>query len=301
LVSASAGNTSISLAYDGLGRLGAISVLENGLEVSNREYIWSDNEICEEREPDGTVSKRFFSQGVKLETGGKAGDYYYAKDHLKSIRELTDSAGNVRARYAYDPSGQRTKFMGDLDTDFGFAGMFWIGEARLNLTRFRAYDPNPGRWLSRDPLKDAEVEEGYNLFSYVRNNPVNLIDPLGLVVNQDCCQKEFASMREKSLTGEEKRRSAILACLAGLIGGVAALRLIRVIYLRGVAGEISVLAAEGLALPLASATLLALMACIDKAQSEKMAEELYSMAADLYFECKKKPCLPPPCAIAPAP
>jgi RHS repeat-associated protein len=74
--------------------------------------------------------------------------------------------------------------MGDLETDFGFAGMFWLEEAGLNLTRFRSYDPNLGRWLSRDPLKDAEVEEGYNLYCYVHNNPVNFTDPLGL---HSCC------------------------------------------------------------------------------------------------------------------
>ena len=180
LVSATAGNKSTLFIYDGLGRLGAIRLLVDELEVSNRQFIWCDNEICEERAPDGTVSKRFFSQGVKLETGVNTGDYFYTRDHLGSVRELTDRTGNVRARYAYDPFGQQTKLMGDLKTDFGFAGMLWISEAGLNLTLFRAYDPNLGRWLSRDPLDNAEVNEGYNLFCYVQNDPINRIDPLGL-------------------------------------------------------------------------------------------------------------------------
>jgi len=63
--------------------------------------------------------------------------------------------------------------------DFGFAGMFWSSEASLALTHFRAYDPNLGRWLSRDPLRNAEMKEGPNLYAYVRDNPVNLTDPLG--------------------------------------------------------------------------------------------------------------------------
>ena len=91
LVSATAGNQSTLFTYDGLGRLGAIRLLVDGLEVSNRQFIWCDNDICEERAPDGTVSKRFFSQGVKLETGVNAGDYFYTRDHLGSVRELTDS------------------------------------------------------------------------------------------------------------------------------------------------------------------------------------------------------------------
>lgn len=41
-------------------------------------------------------------------------------------------------------------------------------------------DPNLGRWLNRDPLKDAEIKEGINLYPYVGNNPINRIDPTGM-------------------------------------------------------------------------------------------------------------------------
>lgn len=151
----------------------------NGAEVSNRRFVWCDNEICEERTSAGLVSKRFFAQGVKVETGAAAGPYHYTRDHLGSIRELTDSGGNVRARYSYDPFGRRTLLTGDIDADYGFAGMFWTPEASLNLTRFRAYDPNIGRWLSRDPLTNAEFFQGTNLYAYVNNDPVNVTDPTG--------------------------------------------------------------------------------------------------------------------------
>ena len=87
------------------------------------------------------MSKRFFLEGMKVESGATAGDYFYSHDHLGSIRELTDSAGNVRARYSYDPFGRRTRITGDVDADFGFAGMFWSAEADLNMTLYRAYDP----------------------------------------------------------------------------------------------------------------------------------------------------------------
>jgi RHS repeat-associated protein len=121
---------------------------------------------------------------VKLETGPAIGTYFYTRDHLGSIREVTDASGTVRARYTYDPYGRRVRVAGDVDADFGFAGMFWSAEAGLALTRFRAYDPDLGRWCSRDPLPNAEVEEGPNLYAYVGNNPLNLVDPLGL--SPDC-------------------------------------------------------------------------------------------------------------------
>src|SRR5260221_1802316 len=62
--------------------------------------------------------------------------------------------------------------------------MFWSAEANLSLTRFRAYDPGLGRWLSRDPVQSAEVMEGTNLYAYAGNDPVNRIDPLGLAAER---------------------------------------------------------------------------------------------------------------------
>ncbi len=167
---------------------GAASAFGNwwsGTETSQRRFVWGENTIREERDAAGAVVKRFFEQGVKVESGPAAGVYFYVRDHQGSIRALTDAAGNVRALYSYDPFGRRTRLAGDLEADFGFAGMFWAAEAGLNLTRYRAYDPALGRWLSRDPLANAELDQGANLYAYVHNDPVNRVDPLGLKDN--CC------------------------------------------------------------------------------------------------------------------
>ncbi len=180
LMAVNTGNQTTQIAYDGLGRRVGIRQLVNGSEVSNRRFVWCDYDICEERTPDGAIAKRFFVQGMKVENGPTAGVYFYTRDHLGSVREVTDSGTVVRARYAYDPFGRRTYLMGDLDAEFGFAGMFWSRETELNLTRYRAYLPTIGRWVSRDPLEDAELEQGPNRYVYVGNDPVNQIDPNGL-------------------------------------------------------------------------------------------------------------------------
>ena len=179
LISVTSGNQNTELTYDGLGRRVGIRFLVNGVEVTNRRFVWCDNEICEERTHAGIVSKRFFLQGMKVESGAKAGAYFYSHDHLGSIRELTDNVGNIRARYSYDPVGRRTLLAGDLEANFGFAGMFWVDDSSLSLTLFRAYDPSIGRWLSRDPLRGAEFFQGPNLYAYVNNDPVNVTDPTG--------------------------------------------------------------------------------------------------------------------------
>jgi RHS repeat-associated protein len=206
-----AGNQRTEFTYDGLSRMVSIRQLTNAVEASFRRFVWCDNEICEERDAAVAVTKRFFGQGMKLESGPVTGAFFYTRDHLGSVRELTDGSGTVRARYVYDPYGRRTRLSGDMETDFGFTGMLQASEAGLAISRFRAYDPGLGRWLSRDPLPKAELKEGPNLYAYVRNNPVNARDPLGL-----CCEREKAKLESQRALGQHEcnlwRQDAVNSC-----------------------------------------------------------------------------------------
>jgi RHS repeat-associated protein len=121
----------------------------------------------------GNVTKDYCALGEN-----RAGtNYFYTKDHLGSIRELTDDSGNIQAQYSYDPYGQPTKLQGSLDCDFQYAGYFYEATSGFNLTRYRAYSSSLGRWISRDPIMERV---GTNLYAYVDNNPINDVDTLGL-------------------------------------------------------------------------------------------------------------------------
>ena len=181
LTSATNGGQAAQFSYDGLGRRVEIREQASGTEATNKLYVWSSNQIQEERDQFGAVIKRFFPQGFTLETGTNSGSYFYTQDHLGSVREVVDAAGNLRARYAYLPYGVRSRIAGDLESDFAFTGHLYESAAGLYLTKYRAYDPQVGRWLSRDPAADEETAPGPNLYAYVRNNPVGLTDPLGLL------------------------------------------------------------------------------------------------------------------------
>jgi RHS repeat-associated protein len=224
LVAVNQGNQRTEFTYDGLDRMVSIRQLTNSVLASFRRLFWCDNKICEERDFVGTVTKRFFEQGMKLELGPNTGSYYYTRDHLSSVRELIDHLGSVRIRQSYDPFGRRSKLLGDLETDADFAGFLFTDKARLLIARFRIYDPELGRWLTRDPLDNAEVQEGANLYSYVRNDPVNYVDPLGL---NRCCIIEDVIARNLWQAGsdacDQARSAADTACAPkpynGLSGG----------------------------------------------------------------------------------
>lgn len=137
-------------------------------------FVWCGMRICEERDSSGaTVTKRFLDQGMQE---GGAG-YFYTLDHLGSIRELTDGAAAVRARYDHDPYGRMTKISGDKEASFGFTGHYVHAPAALSFAVYRAYDASLGRWLSEDPigLRGRDL----NLYRYAANTPINAVDPTG--------------------------------------------------------------------------------------------------------------------------
>jgi RHS repeat-associated protein len=164
-------------AYDGFGRRVRQTEIASSTTNGDRWLLWCGLTPCEERDSTGaTVMKRFLAQGEQ--TGGT--NYFFSRDHLGSVREMTDTNGTIRARYNYDPWGRRTKVSGDLDADFGFTGHYYHPPSGLHLALYRAYSADLGRWISRDPLENAELEQGPNLYAYVQENPVDLVDPLGL-------------------------------------------------------------------------------------------------------------------------
>jgi RHS repeat-associated protein len=165
----------VAFSYDGLGRRVQLVDVSGSTTNANKRFVWVGTEIAEERDSAGsTVNKRFETEGV--EDNGT--DYFYSRDHLGSIREVINSSNAVVARYDYDPYGSRTKLSGSYDADFGYTGHFeykasWMS-TDIVLTMYRVYDPELGRWLSRDPIG------GQNLYPYVSGNTINSVDPLGL-------------------------------------------------------------------------------------------------------------------------
>lgn len=166
-------NNRSEFTYDGLSRRIGIVEKTGGSVTSTKNLVWCRGKLCEERDAANNVTKRFYGQGEQLGTS----NYYYTRDHIGSICELSDSGGNIHARYSYDPYGVRIKLSGDVDSSFGYTGHYFHQSSGLNLALYRAYDSMTGRWISRDPVREAG---GLNLQSYVFNNPVNLVDPSGL-------------------------------------------------------------------------------------------------------------------------
>lgn len=177
------GSHRTEFTYDGFGRRVQVTEREGGTLVSQRSFLWSGTELCEERDAGGgVVLKRFFEAGFQDVAGAGSTNLFASRDHLASVRLLNDQAGVVISRVKYSPFGAQT-LTGALEPSFAFGGYYRHVPSGLLLTLYRAFDASQGRWLSRDPLMESA---GFNLFAYADNNPVNKMDPLGLFTEGGC-------------------------------------------------------------------------------------------------------------------
>jgi RHS repeat-associated protein len=122
-----------------------------------------------------------------------AGDARWAlADHEQSVRRLEKSDGAVvtngltganyqEASFTYDSFGNiptsATK-PDAVDFLFGYTGQQYDGETGLSDYKGRYYDPTVGRFLSQDPAHD-----GLNPYRYVGNDPLNRVDPTGMMTS----------------------------------------------------------------------------------------------------------------------
>lgn len=100
-----------------------------------------------------------------------------------NITEYIDSSATVVAHYEYDPFGNATVATGAKANDFThrfstkpldpITGLYYYG--------YRYYDPNLGRWISRDPIGERG---GLNLYGFVNNDGICNIDILGLQIDK---------------------------------------------------------------------------------------------------------------------
>ncbi|OZB82168.1 MAG: hypothetical protein B7X28_03930 [Halothiobacillus sp. 13-55-253] len=159
-------------AYDGLSRRISVTETDSGGTPVTTHYLCCGTRICEARDSSDTVLARYYAQGERH--GSTIA--YYAQDQVGSVVATVDPQGQVTARLSYDSYGNIIQSSGTLP-DYRYAGLYAHPHSSLYLATYRAYDPKTGRWLSRDPIREAG---GVNLYAYVSGNPIRFIDPLGL-------------------------------------------------------------------------------------------------------------------------
>jgi RHS repeat-associated protein len=173
------GTGTTTFKYDPFGR----RVQKSG-PLGTTNYLYDDANLIEELDGGGSLVARYSQEGRidgPLSMLRGATDSYYQQDGINSVTSLSNSSGALAETYAYDSFGKLITSTGTVTNPFHFTGRDYDSETTLRYYRARYYDPLSGRFLSEDP---AGFYGGFDFYGYVKNDPVDFLDPMGLECEQ---------------------------------------------------------------------------------------------------------------------
>lgn len=142
------------------------SPIPNVIEEKRPGYVWSENITY-------TYGKSRISQ-----SSGSSSQYFLYDSPGRNVVQTVDSHGDVSTNPTYRAFGDLLEAQ---KSAFLFASEQFDAETGLIYLRNRYYDPDLGRFISKDSDPGSLTSpQSLNAYVYVENNPVNLVDPLGL-------------------------------------------------------------------------------------------------------------------------
>jgi RHS repeat-associated protein len=157
-----------------------------------------------------------FLGGTRIARRDVSGDvvHYYFSDHLGSHGVVENATGSTCEQdIDYYPFGAVSNdYCPSVTQHYRFTGKERDSESGLDNFGKRYFGSSLGRFMTPDPpLMDQHIADpqSWNLYSYVRNNPLSFVDPTGnsieLLGDEDQRKKELAFL-QKSL-GNDKAAS----------------------------------------------------------------------------------------------
>ena len=162
--------------YDGWNMIADYSIVNSSFTILN-SYTWG-MDMSGSMQGAGGVGGLL---QVTDHSSPSTENYFPTYDGNGNVSEYLSTAGAVVAHYEYDTFGNEivAATSGSLAQNFShrFSTKYIDAETGFYYYGYRYYDPNVGRWPSRDPI---EERGGDNLYLFIYNSPINYSDRLGL-------------------------------------------------------------------------------------------------------------------------
>jgi RHS repeat-associated protein len=137
-----------------------------------RTYLWG-------LDLSGTQTGAGGVGGLLAMDSSASGTHFYTYDGNGNVAGFVNaSTATVSATHEYSPFGQVLRKSGTAvaDNRYRFSTKKADDTTDSIAYEYRHYRPQTGRWLSRDPIAEKGA---LNLYSFVRQSPISLIDPRG--------------------------------------------------------------------------------------------------------------------------
>jgi RHS repeat-associated protein len=181
MLTVTSGSATVTNTYDAFGRM-----VENNAGGTYGEFVYGPTGTKLAKVNGTTLVKAFVALpgGAKAIYSSSGLTYFRHSDWLGSSR-LTSTATQPTSMYsstAYAPFGEQYATAGTADASF--TGQDQDTVSSLYDFPARRQSPSQGRWISPDPAgrhaANPANPQSWNRYAYVQNNPLALIDPLGL-------------------------------------------------------------------------------------------------------------------------
>ena len=228
----------VSFTYDGDGN----RVAKTGGGVTTKYLVDSVNptgyaQVVEEI-VNGAVQREYvFGHDLISQrqlSGGNWTTSYFGYDGNGSVRFLTDASGAITDTYNYDAFGALISSTGSTPNDYLFMGEQFDTNLGFYYLRARYLNPFNGRFVTRDTYEGSVFDPlTLHKYLYVANDPVNKIDPSGMMSVLDLEEaQEVNGEVETEQAAEARQAREVGKSLRFLLAGVGVVAAVTVYELK---------------------------------------------------------------------
>ena len=189
LQSIGANGTPFSYEYniDGQRTKKTVTDFDTG-ETPTTEYFYNSGMLMGQKTGNDVLVFMYDESGDMFGFTYNGTPYYYVKNAQNDVWAVTNADGQAVVLYFYDAWGKVTR---SYEADgyeaiaqinpILYRSYYFDAETGFYYVSSRYYDPEVGRYLNADSVLSGTGEsvQGYNLFAYCFNNPVNMSDSSG--------------------------------------------------------------------------------------------------------------------------